>query len=173
MKNHIIQIIQEAAARSGLPAEHVLSLSKSDNITLPRPRLEYEILPESYTRTGRKIALVRNGNQAQRKREVYEVRLDVGCHVLADDEAWLSAFSRVFPVALPTGATDPHGNWCKIRVAKATRTDEPAPRVGLKEIKVFTKIKTLFLVTVTWSLTIEETVDLIDSVTFTEPKYRR
>lgn len=40
-----LEAIRQAAAAAGLPAERVIPAPLSDNITLPRPRIEYQVLP--------------------------------------------------------------------------------------------------------------------------------
>ena len=40
-----LEAIRQAAVAAGLPAERVIPVPLSDNITLPRPRIEYQALP--------------------------------------------------------------------------------------------------------------------------------
>lgn len=154
-------IITKAAEKAGLPEKRVMGLSAADNLTLPRPRVELEFLPEPFTRTGRKLAVTRDKAKQTTKKELYEHRLEVTANVLADDEKWLSAFEKSFVAAFPRGLDDSRGNWVKILVQQATFTTPPAKRVGDKEIKVFTKVNTLFLIKFTGRITSEEEQDLI------------
>lgn len=52
-------IIKAAAQASGLAPDRIINLAKKDNLTLARPRLELQFLPETYTRTGRTLAFTR------------------------------------------------------------------------------------------------------------------
>ena len=83
-----LEAIRQAAAAAGLPAERVIPAPLSDNITLPRPRIEYQVLPARYRRTGRRLGIIRGGkdNPVQTtKWELYEVDLDIQVNVLAPD----------------------------------------------------------------------------------------
>ncbi len=53
MRDLLLEKIAEAAELLGLPRDRVMTKSLKDNLTLPRPRLELDFLPETYTRTGR------------------------------------------------------------------------------------------------------------------------
>ena len=64
-----------------------INLAKKDNLTIERPRIEVQFLPERYTRTGRKLAVTRTKTELVRKRELYEVELTVNANILADDRA--------------------------------------------------------------------------------------
>jgi hypothetical protein len=156
-------IITEAAQAAGLPEGRVMDLSAADNLTLPRPRVEVEFLPDSLTRTGRKLAVARAGAVQTVKKELYEVRFDMTAHVYADDAAWLAGFEYAFVAAFPRGVNDDRGNWVNIRVNQATFKQEPTKRVGGKEVKVFTRIDTLFLITLTGRVTREEEQALLET----------
>ena len=100
-------IITEAAQAAGLPEGRVMGLSASDNLTIPRPRIELQWLPETYTRLPRKLGhLWPCADRETRllKRELYQVKMDVSANVLAEDAAWLSVFISAFVAALPKGA---------------------------------------------------------------------
>lgn len=170
MHDLAFNIITQAASAAGLPAGRVMMLSAGDNLTLPRPRVELEFLPESYTRTGRKLAISRAGDVQTTKKELYEVRLDLTANAYAADEAWLAAFCLAFVAAFPRGVNDTRGNWVKIRVEQATFTTPPAKRVGEKEIKVFTKVNTLFALCFIWRVTKEEQEQLIKTIEIKAPK---
>ena len=82
-----------AALDAGLPEGRVIDMVKKDNLTLQRPRIELQFLPEKYTRTGRVLGVRRTALQQERTRELYEVVQTVNANVLADDRPWLEAFS--------------------------------------------------------------------------------
>ena len=175
MRTLAMQIITDAAQAAGMPAGRVIDLSAADNLTLPRPRLEVDFLPDTLTRTGRKLAVTKKpaGTEVAQassvpaaiiKKELYEIRFDLTAHVYADDAAWLEAFEYAFVAALPRGMNDQRGNWIQIRVNQATFKKEPTKRVETEEIVIFTNFDTLYLITLTGRVTKEEEQALITTV---------
>lgn len=194
------EAITRAALAAGLPEGRVIDIVKKDNLTLDRPRLELQFLPEKYTRTGRTLGLSRQigrtGSAAAaqrsepetafsgeaiasapqdagpsvmvltRKCELYEVELTVNANVLADDRAWLEAFSVDFVAHLPRGGNDSRGNWVRVRAEKATFGRSPDKRVGNQVIEVFARVNRLFVLTFTGRIAGEELATLIPSFTF-------
>jgi hypothetical protein len=156
-----MQIITNAALAAGLPEGRITDVSAADNLTLPRPRIEVDFPPDSLSRTGRKLAVSREEDRQTTKKELYEVRFDLTAHVYADDASWLEEFENSFVAAFPRGVNDQRGNWVKIRVNRATFKKEPTKRVGTSEITVFTKIDTLFLLTLTGRVTREDAQALL------------
>jgi hypothetical protein len=173
MRTLAMQIINTAAVKAGLPAERVIDVSAKDNLTLVRPRIEMDMLPESLTRTGRKLHVDRHQTTQTVKKELYEVRFDVTAQVYADNEEWLEQFEYLFVAAFPRGVEDARGNWVKTRVTEATFKKEPTKRVGTAEIRVFTRMNTLFLITLTGRVTIEEIQNLLTTFTIDTPKWAR
>lgn len=178
--------IRQAAESAGIPANQVMTVSASDNLTLPRPRLEYQTLPARYRRTGRKLAIVRKSDPDTKgkpvqtvKRELYEVDLDISVNVLAPDtgdnaeaaDTWLSAFTQAFVTAFPRGGNDAAGNWVSIRVQKAAYSRLPDKRIGDTAIRVFTKIGTVFVLSFGGRVTTEEQQNLITDVTINLPVF--
>ena len=161
------EVITRAALAAGLPEGRVIDIVKKDNLTIKRPRVELQFLPEKYTRTGRKLAVYRTETTLIRKRELYEVELTVNANALADDRAWLEAFSAEFVANLPRGGNDSRGNWIKVRAQRATFGRSPDKRVGEKVIEVFTRVDRLFVLTFTGRITGEELAELIPSLTIT------
>ena len=166
MRTFATDIITRAALAAGLPEGRVINMVKKDNLTIERPRMELQFMPEKYTRSGRTLGLSRDGAVQTRKRELYVVEQDVAANAMADDEAWLERFSYAFIAALPRGRNDANGNWVKIRAQKATFSRPSDKRVGDKVIEVFPRANRLFLVTFTWRITGEETESLIPSFDF-------
>ncbi len=164
MQAFATEVITRAALSAGLPEGRVMDIVKKDNLTIKRPRIELQFMPERYTRTGRKLAVTRTKTDLIRKRELYEVELTVNVNVLADDRAWLEAFSVAFVAALPRGGNDSRGNWVKVRVQEATFGREPDRRVGEKVIEVFTRVNRLFVLTFTGRITGEEYDKLIRTI---------
>ncbi|WP_300786537.1 translation initiation factor 2 [uncultured Desulfovibrio sp.] len=161
------EVITRAALAAGLPEGRVIDIVKKDNLTIKRPRVELQFLPEKYTRTGRKLAVYRTETTLIRKRELYEVELTVNANALADDRAWLEAFSAEFVANLPRGGNDSRGNWIRVRAQRATFGRSPDKRVGEKVIEVFTRVNRLFVLTFTGRITGEELAELIPSLTIT------
>lgn len=164
MQAFATEVITRAALSAGLPEGRVMDIVKKDNLTIKRPRLELQFMPERYTRTGRKLAVTRTKTDLIRKRELYEAELTVNANVLADDRAWLEAFSVAFVAALPRGGNDSRGNWVKVRVQEATFGREPDRRVGEKVIEIFTRVNRLFVLTFTGRITGEEYDKLIRTI---------
>lgn len=165
MQTFATETITRTALAAGLPEGRIIDLAKKDNLTIERPRIEVQFLPERYTRTGRALAIRRTKTEQIRKRELYEVEQTVNANVLADDRAWLEAFCVDFVARLPRGGNDSRGNWVKIRAQKASFGRAPDKRVGEEVIEVFTKVNRLFVLTFTWRITGEEAVNLIPSLT--------
>lgn len=168
--NRVREVITTAALAAGLPEGRVLGTpSAADNLTLKRPRLEVDILPESYSRTGRKLTARRRDARQTVKKELYSVRLEVTCHVLAEDEAWLTAFCRDFLAKLPRGFNDDTGNYVKLAASEASFSTPPAKRMGKAEIKVFSRADTLLHLIFTWRVTTETERALIENVNLNAP----
>ena len=165
MQAFATKVVTRAALAAGLPEGRIIDIVKKDNLTIARPRVEIQFLPERYTRTGRKLALNRTKTEQIRKRELYEVELTVNVNALADDRAWLEAFSLDFVAALPRGGNDSRGNWVKVRAREATFGRAPDKRVGEEVIEVFVKVNRLFVLTFTGRITGEEAEKLIPSFT--------
>lgn len=164
MRNLARETIKAAAASAGLDPAKVYELVAADNLTIERPYMTVQFLPETYKRTGRKLALTRNGMTERRKRELYEVELSVAANVLTEDEAWLSGFAYDFVAALPGGLNDKRGNWVRIRVQKAQFSKPPDKRIATDVIEVFVKRDQLFELTFTGRITAEEYEALIPGV---------
>ena len=155
------QIIADTAVACGLAEENVIRLVAKDNLTIKRPRIELQFLPERLTRTGRKLAVWRTKTEQLRKREIYQAELDVAANVLAEDGEWLSVFCYDFLARLPRGTNDRNGNWVKVAAQKATFGKPPDKRVGNNVIEVFRKVNDLLVITFTWRVTAEEAEQLI------------
>lgn len=174
MQAFATEVITRAALAAGLPEGRVIDIVKKDNLTIKRPRVELQFLPEKYTRTGRRLAarrrLATTGDGTEklmlcRKRELYEAELTVNANVLADDRVWLEAFSVDFAANLPRGGNDSRGNWIRVRAQQATFGRAPDKRVGETVIEVFTRENRLFVLTFTGRVTAEEREALIPSWT--------
>lgn len=165
MEKLIMETVTRAAVAAGLAPERVMTESAKDNLTLPRPRVEVQLQPATYQRTGRKLGVTRTKTQHITKRELYEVSQQVLLNILAEDEKWLSTFGFDFVRVLPKGLNDERGNWVGIRMQKVTPGKPPVKRVGDAEIVVFTRLNTLFLLMFTGRVTEEITHNLVTDVT--------
>lgn len=171
MREQAIGQITKTALAAGLPEGRVFNLVRKDNLTIDRPRIEIQFLPDAYRRTGRKLGVSRTKTEIVRKRELYVVDTEVAANVLADDERWLESFCYSFAAMMPKGFNDKNGNWVKIRVQKAAFGRPPDIRVGDSVIEVFKKANQLFSITFTWRVTAEETETLIPKLTI-NPDFR-
>lgn len=172
MQSFAREVITRAALSAGMPEGSVIDIVKKDNLTIRRPRLELQFMPERYTRTGRKLAVTRTTTEQIRKRELYEVELTVNANVLADNRTWLEAFCVAFVPTLPRGGNDSRGNWVKIRVQEATFGREADTRVGDSVIRVFNRMNRLFVVEFVWRVTSEEAEALIPTISITPKIYK-
>ena len=68
MQTFATETITRTALAAGLPEGRIINLAKKDNLTIERPRIEIQFLPEKYTRTGRKLAVTRTKTELVRKR---------------------------------------------------------------------------------------------------------
>ena len=177
-----LEVIRQAAVAAGLPAERVIPAPLSDNITIPRPRIEYQVLPARYRRTGRKLGISKGGKDNPHqttKWELYEVDLDIQVNVLAPDtkkddaaaDAWLAAFSQAFVAAFPRGGNDGAGNYTRIRVQRAAYARKAAPQVGETALRVSTKIGTAFVITFGGRITSDRREDLLTKVNINLPTF--
>lgn len=170
MQTFTLETIREAAEAAGMPEGRVMNLSRADNITIPRPRMELQWLPETFTRTGRLIGFSKipgNNTAKTLKKELYEVSLDVSCNILTEDGAWLSNFIRLFLAELPRGKNDTLGNYVKITAQRGEWTNIPDNRVGLDTITVFPKAAELLVIRFIWRVTEEQQRQLITDITLT------
>ena len=165
MRDLFFATIADSAFNAGLERERVIDIVKKDNLTIERPRLEIQFLPGKLERTGRKLALERDGTAYARKRELYTVEQDVAANVLVDDEAWLEEFCYGFIAGFPRGVNDARGNWVKITAKKTTFERPRDKRVGDSVIKVFERASELVLITFLWRVTAEEAGELVASHT--------
>lgn len=171
MRALALTIIQTAAEQAGLPADRVFTQSLGDNLTLPRPRIEVQYLPETYRRTGRRLSASRDTEAmppVQRAtRELYEAKLETVANVLAEGDEWLDAFALAFVAALPRGVNDARGLWVAVRVQKASFVGHAEKRVGGSAVSVFSKRARLFTIDFTWRVTQEEVAALLTDITIT------
>ena len=176
-----LEAIRQAAVAAGLPAERVIPVPLSDNISIPRPRIEYQVLPARYRRTGRRLGIIRGGkdNPVQTtKWELYEVDLDIQVNALAPDtkkddaaaDAWLSALAQAFVTAFPRGGNDAAGNYVRIRVQRAAYARRAAPQIGEKAVRVFTRIGSVFVVSFGGRITSDRREDLLTKVNINLPE---
>lgn len=172
MQAFATEVITRAALAAGLPEGRVIDMVKKDNLTIKRPRIELQFMPETLTRTGRTLDVRRQETDQIRKRELYEVELTVNANILADDRAWLERFSYDFVAALSSGGNDSRGNWIRVRASQATFGRAPDKCVGEKVIAVFTRVNRLYVVTFTGRITREEAEKLIPSYTINEPTFK-
>ena len=175
MQDLAFEVITQTAEQLGLPPGRVFFEGK-DNLTVPRPRIELQFMGETYRHLVRNLGISRirteDGYIQELKREIYTVREQVGVNVLADNEAWLKEFSKQFVKEFPRGRNDASGNWVKLRAASAEGKQPLAKRVGTTEIKVFTKVSNLIVVTLEGRITEIEQTRLLETVNIKLPSFR-
>lgn len=172
--------VNTAAIAAGLPEDRLMPLSAKDNITLPRPRMEYQVLPAKYRRTGRLLSKTpgTKENPVQTvKRELYAVDLNISLNVMAPDtgkdptgaEQWLADFERAFITALPRGGNDAAGNWVRLTIQRVSCVRPPDKRLGTEDVRVFTRFGANFVLSCAGRLTEERTQRLITEATIKLP----
>lgn len=159
------QIIEDAALAAGLPAGKLYDIVESDNLTIERPYMTIQFLPESLKRTGRKLGVRRQAYEQFRKRELYEIELEVAANILTEDDKWLADFCYAFLSNLPRGGNDARGNWVKVRAQRAEYYKPKDKRIGDDVIEVFTKRDQLFDLTFTGRITQEEREEMLKHFT--------
>ena len=70
MQAFATEVITRAALAAGLPEGRVIDMVKKDNLTIKRPRIELQFMPETLTRTGRTLNVCRQSTDQIRKREL-------------------------------------------------------------------------------------------------------
>ena len=163
MRDLARQAIRGAAQKAGLDPAKVYEMVESDSLTIKRPYMTIQFLPEKLERTGRKLDASRIGNENIRKRELYELTLSAAVNILATEEEWLANFSYQFVASLPRGLNDSKGAWVKIRAEKAVFSKPPDKRVGEKVIEIMKKCGELFEISFTGRITGEEAEPLIQT----------
>jgi hypothetical protein len=170
MKTFVEGVIRQAAAQTGI--EKVV-LHTASNLTLPKPRLEFEFLPETYIPTGRKIAKRKADGKQIMVNERYEVDTPAMLYIIDNDDARIEHLSRKLVLSFPRGVADTYNNWVRIRAALAEWTGFKAPTVGLDAKRIEPLIERSYSVKVSflWRLTYEEATPYIEQLDFTGVKY--
>lgn len=167
MRDLILEKIRAAAETLGLDRTLVMTKSLSDNITLPRPRIELDFLPETYMPTDRLLGAIPAGAaQAKIKKELYQVSLPVAVHILADEPFWLKEFCYRLAAALSGGFNDSFGNYVKLRASQGQWEGFHLKRVGDAVIDPIPKRVYLLHLNITWRITKDELVNYITKVNF-------
>ena len=170
MRDLILGKVAEAAETLGMSRERVMTKSASDNLTLPRPRLELDFLPETYTRTGRLHGgpglpgLSPGPGRMRYKKELYQVSLPVAAQALADDEEWLKDFSWRLLSVLPRSFNDKRGNYVRLAAAMGQWEGYEARRVGEAVIEPIVRRGYLLHLTAIWRICQEELVTYVGKV---------
>jgi len=168
MRDLILEKVRDAAELLGLPRERVMTKSEKDNITLPRPRIELDFLPETFNRTGRRLGAEPTGSQNIKaiRKELYQVSLPVAAQILTADPAWLKEFCCRLTAALPRGFLDAAGNYVKLQAAQGQWEGFNLKRVGDQVIDPIVKRGYLLHLNVTWRITKSELLNYISEVNF-------
>lgn len=163
----ILEKVRDAAETLGLPRERVITQSKKDNLTLPRPRVEIQFLPATYLRTGRRLGRTETAEtSAVEKKELYQITLPAAAQALADDPAWLRDFVAGLIPALATAFNDHSGNFVRLRCERGEWENEAVQRVGgnFTVIEPLVKRGYLLHLNATYRATAEEAAALINNI---------
>ena len=166
MRNLILEKVRDAAGLLGLERDMVMTKSEKDNLTLPRPRIELDFLPETYNRTGRLLGAKAAGAENIIRKELYEVSLPIAAQVLAKEPDWLKEFCYRLVAALPRGFNDAAGNFIKLQAAQGAWEGFTLKRVGSQVIDPIVKRGYLLHLNATWRITQDELVRYVTSVSF-------
>lgn len=167
MRDLILEKVRDSAELLGLPRERVMTKSEKDNITLPRPRIELDFLPETFTRTGRPLGSIPVGAESfHQRRELYQVSLPVAAQILFSDPARLKEFCYRLVAALPRGFNDAAGNYVKLRAHKGEWEGFTLKRVGDQVIDPIVKRGYLLHLNVTWRVTGDRLLNYITEINF-------
>lgn len=165
MRDLILEKVRDAAGLLGLPREHVMTKSYQDNLTLPRPRVELDFLPETYRRTGRGLGTIKlSEDHLKIKKETYEIDLPVVAQILAKDPEWLKESCYRLAAALPRSFDDRHGNHVTLQATQGEWEDFNVRRVGVKEIDPIKKRGYLLHIRVTWRMTSEQLIEKVSGI---------
>jgi len=158
----ILEKVRDAAELLGLQRDRVMSQSLKDNITLPRPRIELQFLPETYERTGRLLGGQKEGGGLLKvKKELYQISMPVSAQIFATDEFWLKEFCYRLAAALPRGFNDAAGNYVKLSSRQGEWEGQAVQRVGSAEINPLPKYGYILHLTAVWRITSDEMMKLI------------
>jgi len=168
MRDLILEKVRDAAELLGLPRERVISKSLKDNLTLPRPRIELDFLPETYRRSGRLLGFKGSSAEYQKtlRQELYQVELPVAAQILADDPDWLKEFCYRLAAALPRGFNDALGNYVEIKAARGEWENFSVRRVGSTVIDPIVRRGYILHLNAIWRVTADELLNFVKSVDF-------
>ena len=157
--------IRDAAELLKLDRNRVMTKSRADNLTLVRPRLEVDFLPETYTRTGRLLGGSKDeAGRPKYRKELYEVSLSIAVQALADDPDWLKEFCWRLIAALPRGFNDAQGNYVKLSAQQGQWEGFEARRVGEVIIDPIVRRGYLLHLTALWRISQDEPVTFVTDV---------
>lgn len=173
MQEFIIQILKEAAIKSGCPENAFISKSLRDNFTIKKPRIEYSFLQNNIKRTGRLLAIQKIDNKRTLlKRELYTVAQNIQLKLFSDNEAFRADFTNNFFFYLPKGLNDTNGNYVKFQYQSYEFNDEGEKRVGEKEIKVLKTYTAVYNLLVTYRVTQTTAENYIQNINLLTPEIR-
>ena len=168
MRDLILGKVADAAELLGLARERVMSKSAQDNLTLPRPRIELDFLPENYDRTDRLLGSKPTGanNIKAIRKELYQVNLPIAAQILADDPAWLKEFCYRLAAALPRGFNDSSGNYVRLQTAQGEWEGFTLKRVGSAVIDPIVKRGYMLHLNAVWRITKDELMNYVTAFEF-------
>lgn len=128
------QVIKTGAIKAGIPEKNIIDLA-ADSITLPKPRLDIQFLPEVFRKTGRTLAINKSDAGFEKILSVYEVRLGVACNIYTATTQELEKITNAFIKALPRKFANAENNIVKLWVASGQWKIVGGTQVGLTKIE--------------------------------------
>lgn len=142
--------------------------SLKDNITIVKPRVEYEFLTHTIKRTGRKLAIRKIEETRHTKKELYTVDLQIRLFFFGDSKESRSSFIHDFFYHLPKGINDNAGNYIKFAYQNHVVNDEGDKRIGDSVIEVLKSFNASFDLLATYRITEEYAENFVTNVTITQ-----
>lgn len=128
------QVIKSATIKVGIPEKNIIDLAP-DSITLPKPRLDIQFLPEVFTKTGRTLAINKSAAGFEKILSVYEARLGAACNIYTTTTEELEILTTKFIKALPRKFANAENNVVKLWVASGQWKVAGGAQVGLTKIE--------------------------------------
>lgn len=132
----ILEAMKNSAFIAGIPEENFFTKSAKNNVLLPKPRLEYEVFPALYTKTGRFLHLKSEQENRTLKKELYKKEWEIQCTVYADAPKWLEDFFSIYAENMPSHLNDTADNHVGLTIRNSLFIQEPEKRIGKESIHV-------------------------------------
>jgi len=126
MRQTAESVIKAAAVAAGLPEASVIDKPKKDSLTLPKPRVELEFMPENLIRSVKKIAKFPKPGAEMTYRtmrtRLYVRELTIRASVVTKEEDELEPLVRALLVSMPHRTSDSDNNLVTVKANQAVRS---------------------------------------------------